>query len=144
MSVIELVLVRRLCDAFDFDEGAGGEVRDLDAGAGRLRGEVLTVDSVERREVVDVVQEAGGLQHVVEVGAGGFQDFAEVLADLMGLALDGGVDDLALGGVDRDLPGGEDQLAGGLGLGVRAEGGRCGIGMDGSHSGAFFLRTAGT
>ena len=53
------VFVRCLGDGFDFDEGAGGEVGDFDAGAGRLRSEVLTVDGVERREVVDVLQEAG-------------------------------------------------------------------------------------
>ena len=92
------VFVRCLCDGLDFDESAGGKVGDFDAGAGRLRGEVLGVDGVERREVVDIIQETGRFEHVVEVGACGFQDFAEVLADLVGLALDRGVDDLPSAG----------------------------------------------
>ena len=113
-------------DQFDFDQNIFGEAGDFDGGAGRGwgagGGQMLGVDGVHGREVVEVFEEDGGFDDLGEAAAGGFEDGFEVGEDLRGLLIDAAWNDLLCFGMERDLAGGEDQVAGANCLRIGADG----------------------
>ena len=113
-------------------EDALGQVLHGHAGAGGLRGEILGIDLVEGGEIAHVGQEAGGLEHLVEAGAGGFQDGAHVLAALLRLGGDAG-GHLAGGGVHGDLAGGIDKTVHFKTLGIGTDGAGGVLGFQNFH-----------
>lgn len=110
--------------------GSSRTATQLRAGVG---GEILGVHLVEGGEVAHVRQETGGLHHALQSDAGGLQNGAHVLAALLRLCGDA-LGDSAGGGVHGNLAGGDDQVAEGVALGVRADGARSvGGGNHGFH-----------
>ena len=63
MFVVEL----QFSDDFNFYKSALGEAQSTDAGACGLCGEVLAVNSVECSKIVDIMQEACGLDYLCKV-----------------------------------------------------------------------------
>ena len=74
-----------LGDDFDFAEDVLRQRLHSHAGTGRAAGKILGVHAVEGGKIAHIGQEAGGLYHVLKVGAGSLQQRAQVLAYLFGL-----------------------------------------------------------
>src|SRR5699024_2683786 len=74
-------------------------------------------------EVVHVLEEHGGLDHVLQGQPGGGQDSLDVQQGLAGLAGDAALGEGAGGRVHGELAGGDDDAAGGHALGVWTDGG---------------------
>lgn len=98
----------------------------LESGAGRIYAvrEVLRVYLVHAGEISQIRHEAGGLDDLVQAGAGLFQNGFQIGEDLTGLLLDLALDQLAGGRVQRDLTRCEDEISCRVGLRVRAVGRR--------------------
>ncbi len=99
------------------------------------RSQIAGVDGVHGGEVVHVLQKDHGLDHAGEVGAGGGKHGFQVLEDPGGLLDDAARDDLAGGGIERDLAGGVDEVAETDGLRVGPDGGGSIGGSDGGLAG---------
>src|SRR5919198_1913161 len=98
------------CDRLDLDERAGGQLRDLDGGAGRRRiTDVLDVHLVHAREVVEVLQEDRRLDDPVERAARRLEDRPQVREHLLGLTADLVGDHLGVVGTQRELAGDEHE-----------------------------------
>ncbi|MCK7520582.1 MAG: hypothetical protein MZV64_24260 [Ignavibacteriales bacterium] len=78
--------------------------------AGGFLREELGVDRVHRGEVVHGLQKDGGLDDKVQPRVGGFEYVLEVGQHLAGLHLDPAFNDGHGGGVQPDLPSGEDEV----------------------------------
>src|SRR5205814_9103974 len=77
------------CDRLDLDERAGGKLHDLDGGARRRRvADVLDVNLVHAREVVQVLQEDSCHGEAVERAARRLEDRPQVGEDLLRLTAD--------------------------------------------------------
>ena len=121
-------LLALYCNYFYFYLSAERQSSYFNAGTSRSAfREVLRVHTVECSKVVDVGQEAGGLDNTVKAYAALCQNALQVLHDLLGLLLDGGCYDLALLRVDRNLTGGKYETVCSDCLRVRAYGCRCEI-----------------
>ncbi len=119
-------------DLYFCPQGQGGHLHGR-AGRGGL-GEVLLEDLVEDGEVTQVGEVDGELDNVVQVTAAGCEDARQVMQYLLDLLLEGAVNQLAAGRVERDLPGGEYQLPAADPLAVRTDGLRGLVGVDdGAH-----------
>lgn len=94
-------------DAFHFAKHAFRQVLDGDAGAGRLAGEIFSINRVKGGKVRDVRQETGGLHDAGEVRALAFKQCLDVGHDLLGLFLDGVAHHLAGRRGERNLAGKE-------------------------------------
>jgi len=93
-------------------DAGDGEARD-DGGARRLGGaEELGVDGVHGGEIVAVAEIDAALDDVGEGGAAAFEQDPDVVQRLASLGRDIAGDHLLGGGIDRDLPGDEDEIAG--------------------------------
>lgn len=138
LPFLALRLLGYFGDDFYFDEGSlrqAGDAYGRAGGAGFA--ERVGVHFVEGREVVDVREEARGLHHVVEVGAGRREQRRHVPHNLLGLLLHGGAHELARRGVERDLARREQQPARDASLHVGADGGRRVSGGDNVHEFLF-------
>ena len=122
----------KLGNGLDFAEHALGQGLDGYAGASGLGDEVLGIDSVEVSKVAHVCQKADGLDDVLKLGAAGLQNGLDVFAGLLRLGGDA-LAHAAVGGVDRDLAGAEDEVAADVALGVGADGGGGLFGTDDEH-----------
>src|SRR5581483_186337 len=97
--------------------------RDGDGGAGGIGlGDVGLVDLVDGGEVAHAGEEDGGLDDVREREARGTEDCLQVLERLAGLRGDVAGDQLAGGGIERDLAGDEDEVAAFDRRGIGADG----------------------
>lgn len=113
-------------DHFDFDVSAFGEPRDLDGGASREIGsEKGAVDLVHGGEVGEIGQENGAFDHVGEGEALVVEDGFNVQEDTFGLSRDVAGDEVASGGVERDLAGTKEEVtdADGVVVGTDSGGG---------------------
>ena len=72
---------------------------------------MVGVDGVHGGEVVEILEEDGGFEYVLEAGAGGFEDGFEIQKDAVGLLGDGAWDDLLGLGVEGYLAAGEEERA---------------------------------
>src|SRR6185312_10269724 len=118
--------LRHLGHNFDLHAGAARERGDLHRRArGPRAAQVPRVRVVERGEIGQVEQEDRRFDDVLPAGARGGEHGGEILHHAVGLLRDVAVQELAAGGVERDLSGGEQQLAGAHALRVRADGGGC-------------------
>src|SRR5262249_61470039 len=99
------------------------------AGRRVLREESL-VHLVERPEVADVAEQAEALDGVRERRARGAEDRVDVLKHLPRLLANTPLHDLAGGGIERDLPGHENQVSVANGLGVGEAGPGTLVGAD--------------
>lgn len=104
-----------------FDESALGEAQSADAGACRLGGEILAVNGVECCEVVDVMQEACGLDYLCQIGASFGKYCLEIFAYLLGLRFYSAFSDVAGSRNYCDLTGGVNHVAYYLCLGVGSD-----------------------
>ena len=127
----------QLRNRLDLAQDVLGQGLDGAAAPGRLAGEVLGVDLVEGGEVGHVGDEAGGLDDLGQVGAGGGQDGGHIAAALLGLGGDA-LGDIAGGRIHGDLAGAENEGTCDHALGVGADGGRGVGGGDDGHG--EFLR----
>ena len=111
-------------DDFDFHQRVLRQAGHFHSGAGRIAAfrKERGVNLVHGAEVVHITEEHGGLQHVVHVGARLGEDGFDVGQGLPGLCLDP-LGESPGGGIDGQLPGGDDQSVVLNGLGVRADGG---------------------
>src|SRR5918993_5669889 len=99
--------------AFHLDQGAKWQLRNLDGRAWWwIDAEGAAVDGVERREVVEVREKAGGLDDAVKPGACRIQHRGEILHDSLGLKGHVAVDDRHRLRVEWQLPRGEDEAIG--------------------------------
>lgn len=106
-------------DGLDLHQGVLGQPGHLYGAAGRgIAGEEGGVDLVHGGEVVHVLEEHGGLDHVLQGQPGGGQDSLDVQQGLAGLAGDAALGEGAGGRVHGELAGGDDDAAGGHALGV--------------------------
>ena len=99
-------------NAFDFNQRSHGEFGYLDGRARwRVVAKVLGVDGVERREVVQVGEEAGRLHHIREPSAGSREDSSQILYYLLGLNGDVAFDKFHRRRVKGYLTGGKQEIA---------------------------------
>src|SRR5450759_4257183 len=107
-------------DRLDLHAHVLGQARHLHRGARREGlAEVLRVHLVDGAEVVHVLQEDGGLHHVLQAEAGGGQYQGEVVESLVCLILGCVAHDLALG-VQGELARHEDEVAGAYARRIRS------------------------
>src|ERR1039457_1880504 len=99
---------------FDFPRGDGGGARRLGGG------EELGVDGVHGGEIVAVAEIDAALDDVGEGGSAAFEQDPDVVQRLASFGRDIAGDHLLGGGIDRDLPGDEDEIAGTDGRGIGA------------------------
>ena len=108
---------------FNLHARAFGQSGDLNGGTrGEILREILRIDFVHPGEVREVSEEHGGLYHV---GEGEFlvvEDGFHVFQHALGLGFDVASDEIAIGGVDGDLTGAEQQVADAHGMVVWADG----------------------
>ena len=108
---------------FDFNQPAEGQFLDRHAGTGgRILGEYFGVFRVDQREIRHVGNEHGGFDHVFDARPGCGEKGPDVLQALFRLGRDT-FGELARGGIDAELSGAVQGLAGADGLGVRADAG---------------------
>ena len=88
LTVYLKVGILQLGDQLDFAQHALGKLGHRHAGTGGQGHEILGVNSVERGEVVHVLQKAGGLYDFREGAACRFKYGAQVFHHLLGLLLD--------------------------------------------------------
>src|SRR5215204_2136921 len=87
-----------------FDSRVFRQPGNLDGGPGwRRRGEVRRIRLVHGGEIVHVGEEDGSADDMVEAGAAGLEDLADILKDAVGLDADVAGDDLAGGRIDWHL-----------------------------------------
>ena len=97
------------------------------AGGSAVLAEVFSVDRVHGGEIAEVLEEDGGFDDAVEAASASLKHGLEVFEDTGGLLCDATGDDLPGCGIERNLPGCEDEIARAHTLGIRADGrGRCG------------------
>ena len=113
-------------DGLDLHQCAAGQSAHLHGGAGGILplGEELGVYRVHGGEVAHVLQEHGGLDHVVHGEAGGLQNGLHIGQHLTGLLGDAAGHELTGGGVKGHLTGGDKEAAAVDGLRIGADGGR--------------------
>ena len=112
-----------------------GQRGDGDGGARRpVVAEGAGVDRVHGGEIGHVHQEDGRLHHAGELEPLGLENGADVLEHPLGLLRDAAVHQLAGGGIEADLAGGEEQPVGADGLAVRPDGARARSGWRRSRS----------
>src|SRR5690242_947446 len=110
-------------DYIDFDEHIFWEARDFYCRAsGRSGAEVLPVDLVHLRKVVHAFQEDSAADYLAKAAACGLQDLRKIPQNAVCLGSDVARDDLLGCGIDRDLPGGENEPIRFDSLRVRADG----------------------
>ena len=123
----------QLCDGLDLAQNVLRQGLHGAAAPGGLTHKVFCVDLVEGGKIGHVRDEAGGLDDLGQVGAGGLQNGGNILTAPLGLGGDA-LGDIAGGGVHGDLTGAENQRACDHALGIGADG-RGGVGGgDDSHA----------
>ena len=122
----------QLRDGLDLTQDILGQRLHGTAAPGGLAYEKLRIDLVEGGEVAHVCDEAGGLDHLAKVGAGGGQDSGHIAAALLRLGGDA-LGNGAGGGIYGDLTGAEDERTYDHALGVGADGSGGVFGRDDSH-----------
>lgn len=123
----------------DLNKAAGGELGYLEAGtAGKFRAEVIPVDPVHGREVVEIDQEYGGFEDVLHGSSRGLENVVYIDKSLMGLSLNA-FRELACSGIYAQLAGGEYKAVGFAGMAVGAEGGGGAIAFDDVFMGVLLL-----
>src|SRR5512138_1469439 len=111
------------CDGIDFYEHAAWKARNLNGRSRRTRvTDHAAVDLVHTWEVGHVLQVDRRLDDVRPARTRILEHRGQVAHHALGLRGDVALDDLASGGIDRDLAGGEQQVAGDDALRVRADG----------------------
>ena len=111
-------------DDFNFHVRALGQRGHLDGGAGReIFGEIFGVHFVHAGEVGQVGHEDGAFHDVAEGEALVVQDGFDVLEDAFGLGFDVAGHEGAIRRIQRDLAGGEQEVADADGVVVGADGG---------------------
>ena len=122
-----LLYLYRLLDAdgLDLHQSALGQRSDLHSGAGGILtlGKELGVHRVHGGEIAHILQEHGGLDHVVHGQAGGLQNGLDIGQHLAGLLGDAAGNKLAGGGVKGHLAGRDQEAAAVDGLGIGTDGG---------------------
>ena len=104
----------------------------LDGGTRRIRRrEILGHHRVDGGEIAEIDQIDADAHHIVERTAGGAADRLQVVEHAPRLRGDVAFDQLAAGGIERNLPGQINAAAAAHGLRIRADGGRRLVGGDG-------------
>lgn len=111
-------------DGVDLHPGAPGEGGNLDRGPRRRLGrEMPGINLVHLRELGEVDHKDGRADDMAQRQARRFEDALHVLDHALGLGDDvAGADKLTRGGVEGDLAGEENEVAGVDGLGIRSDG----------------------
>jgi hypothetical protein len=118
-------------DYFNFKKGVFGQSGDLDGRAsGRRSGEISAVYFIHGCKIVQVLEENGGLDDVMEVGAGGLQNSLYVFQHSLGLLANVAAGQLSALRVESYLTGHENKSAGLDRLRVRADGLGSAVGAD--------------
>ena len=112
-----------LSDDLDLAECAIGDLSYSYAGTCGLAYKILCVNAVESSKVSHIGKEAGGLHNVIKGKAVSFENTLDVLANLLGLLLNGSANDSSGCGVKRDLAGSVEHAVYRDSLGVGAVGG---------------------
>ena len=109
----------------DLHQLAPGQSAHFHGAAGGVLalGEELGIHRVHGGEVAHVLQEHGGLDHIVHGQAGGLHNGLDVAEHLAGLLLDAAGNELAGLGVKGYLAAGDQEAAAVDGLGIGADGG---------------------
>ena len=101
----------KLGDDHDLAEDVFRKSLDCHAGARGLRGEIASVDLVERGKIAHIREETGGLDCFFEACACRLKYCAEVFADLLGLRGDISGFDRSACGVNCNLPRRENDIS---------------------------------
>jgi len=133
------VLLHHYADGFDLQGHVLGKAGYLHAGTGGLyiAVEPFGIDLVHGGEIVHILEEYGGFDHVLQVASAGLQNGLEVFDALLCLGLNAfGHETVFIGG---NLAGNEHKVAQLYACGIGAEsGGRAGEFFHGRYS--FFWR----
>ena len=119
-------------DGLDLHQCALGQSAHFHGAAGGIvaLGKELGIHGVHGGKIAHILQEHGGLSHMIHGQAGRLHNGLHIGQGLAGLGGDIALHQVAGGGINGDLAGGDDEAAAVDGLGIGADGGRSAGGGD--------------
>lgn len=124
-------------DEFYFDKDVSRQPSNFDGGScGRCNvlGEVFAVHLVHGGEVIQALEKHRCLDDAVKTAAGGFKHSLQIFKHAGCLFCDAAFNDLLRCWVERNLTGGENEIACAHGLGIWADSSRCSLSGDNRFS----------